>query len=202
MMLRMMMLSALLAACDEKEDSGAEDTGTTDTGTTDTGTDTGTTTDTVTMVVDNHQVICHGEGQWICPMVQIDGGDWEQLGCGVGGLSYEWGTTYTITAELTGFSDPASDGCGDVYDLVSIDSETFDGASASFTFEWVYDATIAPNGTDGGTIGSAPFVCADEDVCAIVSAIKPTWQTLYDLTLRNPAKQGDPMVLTEIVVAE
>lgn len=166
------------------------------------GKDTGDPTDAViTMVVDNHQLLCSGEGQWLCPQVQIDGGDWEALACGVDGLDYQWGTTYTITAEKTGFSDPSLDGCGDVTALVSVEDETFDGADRAFSFDFVYDTMFAAD-SGGGSVGGAVFVCADDAVCETVASIKPDWQDTYNISLQNPSLQGDPLVLTAITLNE
>ena len=73
------LAALLLVGCDEDDKDTGEDT-TTDTG--DTGTDTGDTADTgnigdvVSMVVDNHMVVCSAEGQWLCPRVQLEGADW------------------------------------------------------------------------------------------------------------------------------
>lgn len=152
----------------------------------------------VSMVVDNHQVLCSGEGQWLCPQVQLDGGDWEALACGVDGLDYQWGTTYTITAEKTGIPDLMVDGCGDVfYALVSVENETFDGADRAFSLDFVYDTLIVAD-SGGGSIGGAVFVCADDAVCETVASITPDWQETYNIALQNPSLQGDPLVLTAI----
>lgn len=177
--------SAVLAGCDKGEESGeaAE-----------------INSESVSMVVDNHLQLCSGEGQWLCPQVQIDGGDWQSLSCGIDGLDYQWGTTYTITAEKTGFSDPAIDGCGDVYTLVSVEDAVFDGAERAFSFDWVYDTMITGNGSGGGDLQGAAFVCADDAVCETVEAITPDWQDTYSVALHNPSLQGDPLVLTSITL--
>ena len=184
--------STILTGCDETIDDTAvvtDDTGE-------------VTSDVVSMVVDNHLLLCSGEGQWLCPQVQIDGGDWEPLGCGVDGLDYLWGTTYTITAEKTGFSDPAMDGCGDIYALVSVEAEAFDGADRAFSFDWVYDTMITADGSGGGDLQGTAFVCIDDAVCETVAAVTPDWQDTYSLALQNPSKVGEPLVLTAITLNE
>ena len=190
----------MLIGCDNKvDDTGG--TATDDTGSIGTD-DTGETSEVVSMVVDNHMLLCSGEGQWLCPQVKIDGGDWSALGCGVDGLDYEWGTTYTLTAEKVGFSDPASDGCGDVYELVEVQDSTFDGASRAFEYFWVYNVQIKADDAGGGVLLGVPFLCADESVCAVVATVTNDWQTLYNLELENPAKMGDALLLTSIEVAK
>ena len=182
------LTALLLTGCDD------DDTG-------DTG-DTGDTASVVSMVVDNHMVLCNAEGQWLCPSVQIDGGDWSALYCGINNLDYQWGTTYTLTAELIGNSDPAMDGCGDAYELVSIEDESFDGASRAFELSWVYGINITTSGSGGLLMDSTPFTCADEAVCDALAAVSPDWATTYTLSLENPAKSGDPLILTAIAQYE
>lgn len=181
------LTALLLIGCDD-------DTG-------DTG-DTGDTASVVSMVVDNHMVLCSAEGQWLCPSVQIDGGDWGALYCGISNLDYQWGTTYTLTAEVVGYSDPDMDGCGDVYELVSIEEESFDGASRAFELSWVYGIKITASDTGGVLMDSVPFTCADAAVCDSVAAVSSDWKTTYSLSLENPAQQGDPLILTAIAQHE
>ena len=133
------------------------------------GTDSGTTGEAVTMEVSSLPAMCSGEGQWICPTVQIDGGDWGTLACGVSGLDHEWGTTYTITAAYAGNDDTMADGCGDRYDLVSVEASSFVGEEP-FTLSWVYDIYITVDGSSG-SVGTLAFVCEDDTVCEAAAAI-------------------------------
>ena len=199
-----LLLLAALIGCDEDKDTG--DTSTDDTGTTTDTADTGDTEDSggsgeiVSMVVGNAMLLCSAEGQWLCPEVQIEDGDWGKLWCGVNNLDYVWGTTYTLTAQKVGYSDPAGDGCGDVYDLVEVQTETFDGAGRAFEYNWVYDTMIEPGFDGGGTIMGTPFVCADTAVCDVAEVTGSDWTTTYTVSLQNPMKAGDPLVLVALTL--
>lgn len=183
---------SLLACGDKDDDTGSGGTG-------DGGTGDGGSSAEVAWTIAHHLTVCSAEGQWLCPLGTREGsGSSISIPCGIDGLSFQWGTTYQIMAEITGFSDPALDGCGDVWTLRSVESETFDGAGVSFALDGLYDVMITP-AKGGGTLqGGHPFVCASTEVCDIVATITPDWAKAYDLDLEIGAAVGDPLILTAI----
>lgn len=194
-------LSLLVACGDDPEDgddSGTADGGSADGGSGDGGGD-GGVGDTAAWTIDHHLTVCEGEGQWLCPLGKRDGaGDWERIYCGIDGLDFVWGTTYQIQAEITGFADPAVDGCGDIWTLLSVDTQTFDGAGAAFELVGLYDVMIDSTEMGGVLGGSHAFVCASSEVCAKVAKVIPEWAHAYTLDMRIGAAPGDPLILESI----
>lgn len=177
----MAVLLLLLLACGDKDgdDTGGDDTG---------------ASAAVNWTIDHTLALCSGEGQWFCPRGRRDGASaWEEIPCGIDGLDFVWGTTYTLRAEVTGFSDPAVDGCGDVWTLVGVDDEVFDGGGLAFALDGVWTSHVVVDG-DGGTLGGYAYTCADAAVCAALDAAMAAGGDL-DLQLRIGAAAGAPLVL-------
>lgn len=168
----------LSAACGDKdpEDSGGEE-------------------EAVAWTIDNTLALCSGEGQWFCPRGQREGSTaWEEIPCGIDGLDYVWGTTWQVQARVTGFSDPAVDGCGDQWALVSVDSQVFDGGGKAFALEGIWDFMVHVD-EEGGTLGGDwPFVCETPSVCEDLALALPSAPSL-GLQLQVGDAAGDPLIL-------
>lgn len=199
---------ALLAGCGDKDtatDTGAvatDDTSSTADDTSSTGDDTGETGDTelpdpVGVQLNTNLVVCEAEGQWLCPQVKWGGkGEWEKLPCGIDGLDYDWGTTYQLAIVKTGTTDPAADGCGDQYELVEVIMSDF-VAPGEATDMVVWDVLLSGDGL-AGAIDGWPMTCDTPELCEELSEIESEWTTSYAVSVKNPLRPGDPVVLASL----
>lgn len=184
-----LLLGGVPLGCGDKDDTGTDDSGVHD----------GGTDEAVAWTIDHHLGLCNGEGQWLCPRGKRDGaGEWEEIPCGIDGLDYAWGTTYSLRARVTGFSDPAVDGCGDKYGLVAIDAQTFDGGGVAFELVGIYGALLTPAEGGGTLAGGHAFLCDSVKVCEELAAIPTDWSTTWTLSMRNPDVAGAPLWLVSI----
>lgn len=159
--------------------------------------DSGSESDLLPLIVDNRMDACRSEaGGTLCPRAMRDGAtDWEQVVCGITGLAFQWGTTYSLTVADAGYQDPTIDGCGQAYALVSVDVETFDGGGLAFTLDSLQSYQVeAAEG--GGTLDGYPFTCASAEVCDAMAAA--LGQDAVDLSLQNPEAAGEPLLLTAV----
>lgn len=178
------LLLGLAAACTDKgDDSGA-------------GTDSGSGDGAVSWSIYPYQTVCNGEGQWLCPVGQrATASSWEPIPCGITGLDFAWGVSVDLQAEITGYSDPAVDGCGDVWTQLSVESATFDSAGLAFDLVGVWGEFIEV-GEGGGTALGATFVCGSTAACDQLDALSSDWSHSYTLSMEVGAAEGDPLVLT------
>jgi hypothetical protein len=161
----------------------------------DNGDDSGASEDLVAWSIYPYQTVCNGEGQWLCPIGQRStASSWEPIPCGIAGLDYVWGVSLELQAEITDFSDPAVDGCGDIWTLRSIESSVFDSAGVAFELPGVWGSFIEV-GTGGGTVLGEAFVCGSTEVCDELALLVSDGSLNYRLSMQVGAAEGDPLVL-------